>query len=98
MLSSGSLQSQRSLAVAVTDALDRTTAASRHDLSAALKGSFSERSIHMTSALENIDRAERAYGAALGWGATSGLDFLHGLVRTVDAVLQHRPSRLPSTA
>lgn len=98
MLSNRARHTRRTLAGVVTAALDRTTAGSRHDLAAALSGSFSEHALYMTSAVSDVRSAEPAYRAALGWGATSGVDFLHGLVSTVDAALQHRPARLLAPA
>jgi hypothetical protein len=86
------------LVAAVAAELGRTTAASRHDLGAALNGSFAERAHLMTTAVTDVDAVEAAYRAALGWGATSGVDFLHGLARTAEALLGHRRTRVLAIA
>jgi hypothetical protein len=86
------------LATVVADGLARTTAASRHDLAAALRGSFAERAHRMTAAITDVHAVEPAYDAALGWGATSGVDFLHGLARTAEALLGRRWNQRPAVA
>lgn len=86
------------LVTVVTDGLARTTAASRHDLAAALGGSFAERAHRMTAAITDVHAVGPAYDDALGWGATSGVDFLHGLASTAQALLGHWQNRLPATA
>lgn len=91
-------EARQMLRAVVADGLPRTTAASRHQLGAALSGSFAERCLHMAGALADRDAVEPACVAARGWGATSGIDFMHGLVSTARAVLGDGTAALPATA
>ncbi|MGB7983327.1 MAG: DUF2877 domain-containing protein [Candidatus Nanopelagicales bacterium] len=79
-------------------ALDRTTAASAHDLAAALAGSFSEHLLHLAVALGDPQTVTPAYRAACIWGATSGIDLLHGLVGAAAESLGHGPALARATA
>jgi hypothetical protein len=60
--------------------LDRTTSASRMYLSAAADGRFAERVHELVRGLEDATSAAGAARSAAGWGATSGLDLLSGIV------------------
>ena len=86
------------LETAVRDGSHRTTTVSRHQLGAALRGSFAERTLHMAGAVADVEAVQPAHDAALGWGATSGVDFLHGLVAMAGAVMGRVPARLPVIA
>jgi len=64
---------------------DRTTSASRMYLSAAADGRFAERVHELVQGLGSTTAARTAARSAAGWGATSGLDLLSGIVAAVDS-------------
>ncbi len=90
-------QAHESVRRSVIRLLDRTTAASRHELGAALNGCFSQRFLYLAAALGDPAAVPDAYRAARGWGATSGIDLLHGLVAMAAASLD-QPALLHRTA
>jgi hypothetical protein len=70
---------------AVLTLLERTTSSSRLYLSAAADGRFAERVHELVKGLEGPAEASRAKRSAAGWGATSGLDLLSGILAAVDS-------------
>jgi len=85
-------------AVVVTTLLPRTTRTSAHDLHAAVHGSFCERVHTLLDATGQSATAEQVLADARRWGATSGLDLLHGVVAGAEAVGSGRPAGLPIVA
>ena len=67
------------LAATARPLLGRTTAASGHEVRAALAGRFSERVHQLVGSLADPAAAIRVVAAASGWGATSGIDLASGL-------------------
>jgi hypothetical protein len=70
--------------------LGRTTSASRLYLAAAADGRFAERVHELVRGLEDRDSAVAAARSAAGFGATSGLDLLSGIVAATDPAIQLR--------
>ncbi len=67
----------------VISLLERTTSSSRMYLSAAADGRFAERVHELVRGLGDATSALSAARSAVGWGATSGLDLLSGIVAAV---------------
>lgn len=74
-----------------------TTAASRHDLDAALRGDVAEHVHGALRALGDHALGPAAVTEARRHGATSGIDLLSGLVGAAQAVLRHGRAALPDT-
>ncbi len=72
--------------------LGRTTSASRMYLSAAAGGRFAERVHELVHGLADSTAALRAARSAAGWGATSGLDLLSGIVAAISSPALAHPS------
>lgn len=87
LLDERALRGHRRLRADVVAASRRTTTPSRHDLLAAADGSFSERCRAIARGLGSREDAAAAHVSARSWGATSGIDLLHGLVPVVEAPL-----------
>jgi len=68
------------LRAVVGAAAPRTTAAARHDLLGAVRGSYCERVHRMLAAVAGHHDPRATVSAARMWGATSGIDLLCGVV------------------
>jgi hypothetical protein len=66
-----------------------TTRASRHDLTAAVHGQFSEHVHALVAVLADPTRVATAFAAAAAWGATSGVDLACGVALAARTVLRH---------
>lgn len=98
LLDHGAQNAHQSVRSSVVRLLDRTTEASRHDLAAAIAGSFSQRFLLLVAALGDPLAVRTAHRAAQTWGATSGIDLLHGLVAMTARALDQPPAQLRPTA
>jgi hypothetical protein len=94
LLDAQALRGRRRLRADAVAASRRTTTPSRHDLVAAADGSFSERCRAIARGLGSREDATAAHLAARTWGATSGIDLLHGLVPVAEASLARRAGSL----
>jgi hypothetical protein len=83
------------LRAAVLDSLSRTTRISRHDLRSAVHGVFCERVHELVAALGRPTHG--LTNRAATWGATSGLDLLHGVAAAARVALDP-PARVPYAA
>lgn len=75
--------------------LARTTAASRHDLTAASDGCYAEHVHRIVAALADVRLAPAAVEHARTWGATSGLDHTAGVVGAATSILRDRSPTAP---
>lgn len=78
------------IACALPALLERTTAASRLYLAAAIDGRFADRVHDLVRGLADRDAAIVAARSAARWGATSGLDLLSGVIAATDPTVQLR--------
>ena len=89
----GAAPAAEAIAREVTPLVHRTAAASGQELRAAAEGRFCSRVQHLVAGACDPVLAARAAAAAAHWGATSGIDLLHGLV----AALAESPILTPHT-
>jgi hypothetical protein len=85
LLATGRDDAAARIGAGVIPLLERTTSSSRMYLSAAADGRFAERVHELVRGLVDPASALSATRSAAGWGATSGLDLLSGIVAAVDS-------------